>query len=145
MVGLVVAGVGPLPAQTAGEFQVQAVGVARADPFVGGGVGFALRSPRRTRLGMGAAVGAVEGAVAARGDLLLSYHLLPNRRRGVTPYAGGGLSVLLVGGRADPYLMLVAGVEAAPGARRGWFLEGGIAGGVRVAAGWRFRWGGRIR
>jgi hypothetical protein len=132
-------------AQTAREVQIQAVGVLRSDEYVGGGLGFALRSPGRTRVAVAASLGAAQQAVALRGDLLLSYHLLPFRRSGVTPYAGGGLSVLVVRSQADPYLMLVVGVEAAPLGRTGWFLEGGIAGGVRFAGGWRVRWGGRVR
>src|SRR3989442_15868838 len=46
-------------------------------------------------------------------------------------------------GEAGPhgaaYVVLVVGVEAAPGRPQGWYGELGLAGGVRAVAGWR--WG----
>jgi hypothetical protein len=53
-------------------------------------------------------------------------------------YAGGG-----VAGIAGPddrgYLVLLLGIEAGPGARGGWALEAGVGGGLRLAAGYRWR------
>jgi len=37
------------------------------------------------------------------------------------------------------YLTALVGVEDAPGRTAGWYAEVGLGGGVRVAAGWRWR------
>jgi hypothetical protein len=133
----------PLQAQAIREFQLQTVGVLRRDEFIGAGVGVAVRPTGRTRFAVSGTAGASDGALALRAEVLLSYHLFPFRRAGVTPYAGGGVSTLVVRDRASPYLTLTLGVESAPAGRSGWFLEAGVAGGARLAGGWRVRWGGR--
>jgi hypothetical protein len=47
----------------------------------------------------------------------------------------------VVGGPVERgYLVLTLGLEASPGGRTGWFLEAGVGGGARIAAGWRRRW-----
>jgi hypothetical protein len=57
----------------------------------------------------------------------------------VGAYLAGGVAA--VGGPADRgYLVLAAGIEDRPGARSGWFLEAGVGGGARLAAGYRWRW-----
>jgi hypothetical protein len=38
------------------------------------------------------------------------------------------------------YVVLLIGVETTPGRRTGWYAEAGLAGGVRIAAGFRVRW-----
>jgi hypothetical protein len=58
----------------------------------------------------------------------------------VAPYAGGGVALAATSDEVFEYVLLVIGLETAPGARRGWFAEVGIGGGVRVAAGYRIRW-----
>ncbi len=122
------------------EWQVQGLAAFADSTFVGGGMGFALRSRGRSRLGISASVGAREGALAGRAELVVSYHLNPFLRRGVTPYAGGGVTVGWTGEEFVEYVVALVGLETAPGARSGWFLEGGIAGGVRASAGFRVRW-----
>jgi hypothetical protein len=72
---------------------------------------------------------------------MLSYHLNPYRRRGVTPYAGGGVAVVLTSDASSEYIVLVLGVESNPGGRWGWFAEVGVAGGLRLALGARLRTG----
>ena len=53
-------------------------------------------------------------------------------------YLAGGIAG--VGGPEDEgYLVLAIGIEHRPGARSGWFVEGGVGGGARVAAGYRWR------
>jgi hypothetical protein len=37
------------------------------------------------------------------------------------------------------YITALVGIEKAPGARRGWFAEVGLGGGLRVALGMRWR------
>lgn len=124
----------------AGDWQVQGLAAFADSTFVGGGLGVALRSRGRSRLGISANVGTREGALAGRAELVVSYHLNPFLRRGVTPYAGGGVTVGWSGEEFVEYVVALVGLETAPGGRSGWFLEGGIAGGVRVSTGFRVRW-----
>ena len=66
--------------------------------------------------------------------------LTPAARTGTSPYAGVGLAFAGVeGARGAGYLAMMLGVEAAPGRARGWYVELGLEGGVRVAAGLRWR------
>jgi len=133
----------PLRAQGAHELQVQAVATVTADQFIGGGVGYAYRTGGRVRLGLLASAGSWERDFAGRAEAMVSYHLNPFQRRGVTPYAGGGATVTFTGAESSEYILLVAGVESGPGGRRGWFVEVGMAGGLRLAAGLRWRLGSR--
>lgn len=130
-------------AQAARELQVHGTGVIADAAFVGGGLGVALRSSGRARADLALSAGAVGGEAAGRGELVLSYHLMPYRRRGVAPYAGGGVAVQLSGGDTAEYIVLLLGVESAPMRRTGWFAEVGFAGGVRVVGGVRVRWRSR--
>ena len=127
-------------AQAAREVQVHGAGVFASQDFIGGGLGAALRSRGRARADLAVSVGAVDGAVAGRGELVLSYHLSPYRRRGLAPYAGGGIAVQVHDGDTAEYIVLLLGVESAPMRRTGWFAEVGFAGGVRVVGGFRVRW-----
>ena len=129
----------PVAAQRIVELGVQATAVA-ADPgsMFGGAYG-ALRTSLRTRVSLAAGVGASEGAATLRGELLLHFLLNPTRRIGVAPYIAGGVAV--VGRPVDEgYLVLTLGLESRPGAPSGWFVEAGIGGGARLAAGIRHRW-----
>ncbi len=122
------------------EWQVQGLAAFADSTFVGGGMGFAFRSRGRARLGISANVGAREGALAGRAELVVSYHLNPFLRRGLAPYAGGGVTVGWTGDEFVEYVVALVGVETSPGRRSGWFVEAGIAGGVRASAGFRIRW-----
>lgn len=118
---------------------MQATAIA-ADPgsMFGGAYG-ALRTSLRTRVSLAAGLGAAEGATRFRGELLLHFLLSPTLRTGVAPYAAGGVAV--VGRPADDgYLVLTLGLESRPGAPSGWFVEAGVGGGARLAAGFRRRW-----
>jgi hypothetical protein len=126
-------------AQSTLEFQVQGVGVASGTQFYGGGVGAALRPAGHMRFGLTASIGDLEGILGGRGTLQVTYHLEPFRRRGVTPYAGGGVSMLVASDTRE-YLVLLLGVESGPFSPRGWFVEAGITGGVFISAGIRLRW-----
>lgn len=128
-------------AQQEREWRVQALGtVARAsESFVGAGVGLVLRNRTRTGVGVNAAVGVRDGNLAGRGEALLSFSLDPFRERGVAPYLAGGVAV--VGDRVgtEEYLVAVLGLSINPGRATGWFVEAGVGGGVRVAAGFAVR------
>lgn len=126
-----------LGAQARREVQVGAVATTAAPFAVTAGPGMALRIGRRDRLVGWAGLGVAEGRFAARGEG--AYHfLLSPETRAAGVYLGGGIAATQVEGWRG-LLIGVVGIEAAPGARRGWFAEAGFGGGVRVAAGFRWR------
>lgn len=135
----------PARAQGTHELQAQVVATVTARQFVGGGLGYAYRTRGRLRLGLLASAGSWEGDFAGRVEAMVSYHLSPFRRRGVTPYAGGGASITFTDLESSEYILIVLGVESSPGGRRGWFAEVGLAGGLRLAAGVRWRLGSARR
>lgn len=137
-VALLVTAAPAVDAQYTLELQVHGVGVVTGTQFYGGGLGAALRPAGHTRIGLTASIGDLVGTLGGRGTLQVTYHLEPFRRRGVTPYAGGGVS-LLVASDTREYLVLLLGVESGPFSPRGWFVEVGITGGVFVSAGVRLR------
>ena len=137
-------------AQRAIEWQVQAIGSTASVRFLGGGVGFGVRTQGRTRLALTLSAGdlsrepLVEGEArrhdaAGRAELFASYHLSPFRRQGVSPYAGGGVALAATSTDMFEYVLLVIGIETAPGGPRGWFAEVGIGRGVRGSIGFRIR------
>jgi len=138
-VAILVAAAPAVDAQSTLELQVQGVGVVTGTQFYGGGLGAALRPAGHMRIGLTASIGDLEGTLGGRGTLQVTYHLEPFRRRGVTPYAGGGVSLLVVSDTRE-YLILLLGVESGPFSPRGWFVEVGITGGAFVSAGVRLRW-----
>jgi hypothetical protein len=128
----------PLPAQQVTELGVQAIATA-SDPALAVGGGYAgLRVSRRFRLSAAAGIGGSGGRTAWRGELLTHFLLTPRARSGIGAYLTGGVAA--VGGPADEgYLVLALGAESRPGARSGWFVEAGVGGGARLAAGYRWR------
>jgi len=147
---VVAATAAPLAGQAARELQVHALGSFASKRFLGGGVGFAFRNQARTRVGFSVSVGdfsvmPADGggrthALGGRAEALLSYHVSPYERTGFAPYAGGGVAVAATADDLSEYLLIVIGVETAPGGRRGWFAELGLGGGARMSAGFRVRW-----
>jgi hypothetical protein len=121
------------------EWRVQAIGLAAPAWFLGAGGGLGVR----TRTGVGVevlgALGAREKRLAGRGEALLSFYLDPLRERGLVPYAASGVG--LIGDRRGEqgYLVVLVGLAAKPAARRGWFVEAGVGGGLRLSAGVAFR------
>jgi hypothetical protein len=80
---------------------------------------------------------AADGGFAFRGEA--AYHfLLSPESRGLGAYLGGGVAAAEAEGWRG-LLLGVVGVEAAPGGRGGWFAEAGFGGGIRLAAGFRWR------
>jgi hypothetical protein len=120
-----------------------AVSVAR-HMMAGVEVGAGYRPGGQSRVALALDMGTEHGRAAARAQLTAQFLVTPAARHGAGLY--GGLGVAVAGRRGAPgsgYLALLVGLEAAPGggARRGgWYAELGLAGGARVAAGWRSRW-----
>jgi len=126
-------------AQRPVDFRVVSVGTVTARRYVGGGAGASIALGARLRLGALATLGHSAGGLATRNELMVTFHLTPYRRRGPAAYAGAGAALLADAGGTAEYMVLVLGLEAHPGRAAGWFLEGGVGGGVRLAAGYRWR------
>ena len=128
----------PAAAQQVRELGVMGIATASDPALVVGGVYGALRTSLRTRVSAAAGIGASDGRAAWRGELLAHFLLSPTRRDGAGFYGAGGVAI--VGGPVKQgYLVLALGLEARPGARSGWFVEAGVGGGARLAAGYRWR------
>ncbi|HEU4829652.1 MAG TPA: hypothetical protein VFT04_10685 [Gemmatimonadales bacterium] len=129
---------GPAEAQRARELGLHAVFTAQDDELVAGGLYGAIRTTRRTRLALTAAAGSAGGEFVARGEIL-GHFLLSPASRGVGVYGGGGIAGI-AGAGEEGFLVLLIGLEHAPGGSAGWYLEGGVGGGARISAGYRWRW-----
>jgi hypothetical protein len=130
-----------VPAQSAPEWRVQGLGTVApaAQAFVGGGMGVVLRARTRLGFGLAAALGARDGNLAGRGEALLSFMLNPVGRGATGPYAAGGVAVVTDRTATNEYLAATLGFAGRLGQRTGWFVEGGLGGGLRLAAGLAFR------
>jgi hypothetical protein len=121
------------------ELSTAAVATIAARDFWGGNVGVARRVAGR-RVALDLAGGSVAGAAAMRARLTAQFVLRPQARSGVSPYGALGLAWAgATDAHGTAYLAVVAGLEAAPARSRGWYIEVGVEGGVRVAAGLRWR------
>jgi hypothetical protein len=108
--------------------------------FWGAELGVARRPGGQGRFALTAACGDYERALGVRAEATAQFLLQPGERRGTGPYAGVGLAFVGAGGaRGAGYLTALVGVEAAPGARGGWYVELGLGGGLRLVAGRRLR------
>lgn len=123
-------------ASRAGGLDLLVVGSEPVQALAGGSHWW--RVAPRTRLGGLLVAGAAGGEAAARGELAGHFLLHPERVGGTGLYLGGGLAVSRGKSRGEQLVVLV-GLEGSPGASGGWVLEVGLGGGVRVAAGWRWR------
>jgi len=134
-------GAAPLAAQggTVREAGFEAVATA-ADPAVyTAGVTASMRPSSRTRIALYAGGGVTgDGNGVGRAELL-GHFLLSPRSMHTGVYAGGGLAGVFASGAANGYLVLLVGLESRPGGRGGWFVEAGLGGGARFAAGYRWR------
>lgn len=132
----------PSAAQSHGprhELGAVALTMARTPTYIGLGLYAALRPGGNARVALTVVPGGAGGESLVRGELLAHFVLSPRRMRGASPYALGGIAGVTGAGTAG-YLVLGVGLESAPGRRSGWALEGGVGGGVRLTAGWRWRW-----
>lgn len=139
VVGLAAAVAPPLAGQQVREIGIQAVATAAHTDAAVAGLYGAIRTSYRTRVSALAAAGASAGDAAWRGELLTHFLLNPAKTHGPALYGAAGVAA--VGGPFNRgYLVLAIGVEGRPGARSGWVAEAGVAGGARVAVGYRWRW-----
>lgn len=134
-------GAAPLAGQggTVREAGLEAV-VTAADPAVyTAGLTASVRPGLRTRIGLYAGGGVTgEGNGVGRAELVGQFLLNP-RTLHLGVYAGGGLAGVFANGADNGYLVLMVGIESRPGGRGGWFVEAGVGGGARFAAGYRWR------
>lgn len=121
------------------EIGPQALALVDDPAYVGGGLYAAVRPGGNARVALTGSLGAADGQVLTRGELLAEFLLNPRRARGVSPYGFGGVA-LMTGEGTTGYLVLGLGLETAPRARSGWAIEAGVGGGVRLTVGWRRRW-----
>jgi len=112
---------------------------ARYD-FYGLSAGIAVRPKGQGRVSVSGAGGAVDGHAALRLEATAHFLVTPGAKSGVSPYGGIGVAYMGSRGRRGAgVLVALVGVEAAAGRRRGWFVELGLAGGLRVRLGVRWR------
>jgi len=112
---------------------------ARYD-FYGLSAGIAVRPTGQGRVAVSGAGGAVDGQAAVRLEATAHFLVTPGAKSGVSPYGGIGVAYMGSRGRRGAgALVALLGVEAAAGRRRGWFAELGLAGGLRVRLGVRWR------
>ncbi len=129
----------PLAAQAPREFGVEGLALLRDSSLAGGALYGAMRVTNRTRIAVTGAVGGGPGGLGARGELAGHFLLNPTLSSGIGLYGGGGLAVEWQDDTRG-YLELLVGAETNPGAARGWVLEAGLGGGLRLTLGWRARW-----
>jgi len=128
----------PAASQVKHEWGAQVTGASGRPAFLGAGVVWGWRPGTRDRMVLHGALGAAEHQPAVRVEAAWHFMLNPRTEKGVGAYIGGGIA----GQFAETnhgWLLLTAGLEQNPGARRGWTLELGVGGGVRFAVGYRWR------
>jgi hypothetical protein len=130
-----------LAAQGWREWQAGVVVIGSEPAVAALGGGLAWRDRGRSRVGVFAGAGAADhGGWAGRGEVAWHFLLDPGRRQGAGLYGGAGLAVTaLPDGDVRPFVQLVLGIESEPASPQGGFVEVGIGGGARVAAGVRWR------
>ena len=137
---------------TATEVGVGAAVAAARQTFAGVEAGLSYRPGGQSRVALAVAGGTAAGRPAGRAQLTLQFLVTPAARSGVGLYAGLGAALTARQRSAGAgFVAVLVGLEGAPGRRRGWqnwYLELGLGGGVRAAAGWRVRsfpswWRGR--
>jgi hypothetical protein len=134
---------------TATELSLGAASALAHHTFIGGELGLARRTGNETRVALAVAAGSAASEPAMRAQLTLQLLVNPAARSGLGVY--GGLGAAFAGRRGatgEGLVVVMLGLERTPGSPSGWYIEGGFAGGVRAAAGWRMRrfpgwWGKR--
>ncbi len=130
---------GPATGQVAGELGLHLTAATGRPAGVFAGPGASWRIGRRDRIAFTSGAGLSEHRAAARAEAMWHFLLAPRAERGIGAYFGGGVAGQ-VGRATRGWVVFTAGVESRPGAGRGWVLELGVGGGVRVSAGYRWRW-----
>ena len=109
-------------------------------PYYGIDAGLGLRPAGQVRFVALVGGGTREGRPAGHVGGEAQFLVVPAARSGISPYVGMGISCTMVDSRHSfGALTLTAGVESAEGNPFGWYLEGGAAGGARLAVGLRWR------
>lgn len=130
----------PLPAaaQRGWDAQVHAIGVVSDSSFFGLGAGVGLRAGRGVGLGATTSAGwLAPDRIAGRAELLVYYHLPATRPGRPGVYGGAGVAADAREDDLRGLAVVVIGVEAPPARQGGWFVEVGVGGGLRLAAGYR--------
>ncbi len=139
---LALAWAGPAAAQSVREAGGEALVTTAAPALVMGGLYAAVRPSLRTRVAVTVGAGVSDGRAAGRAELLAHFLLSPAAASRPGVYLGAG-----VAGMAGPvdqgYVVALVGLEAAPAGGSGWAVEAGVGGGLRLTAGWRWRWHAR--
>ena len=126
---------------TATEVGAGATVVGARRWFTGGEIGVARRPGGQGRFALTAASGSCDGALGVRLAASAQFLLEPGARTGTSLYAGFGIAFAgATSERGAGYLTALVGLESAPARAAGWYAELGLAGGVRLAAGRRWRW-----
>jgi hypothetical protein len=121
------------------ERSLGAATVWARDDYGGLEVGVSRRGGQG-RFGLSATGGSGGGELALRLEARGQFLLVPTARTGPAYYAGLGFA--FAGARARrgaAYLTMLLGVETAAWRPQGWYAELGLGGGLRVAAGMRWR------
>ena len=134
----------PVPAVaqqlTATETSFGALAAFSGVDFVGLAGGLSRRLDNQTRVAGVAAAGVLDGNAALRLETTAQLIINPSGRGGLGLYAGAGVAWQgAMGVPGGGYVTALIGLEAAPGARRGWYAELGLGGGARLACGVRWR------
>jgi len=130
-----------LSAQQVREVGIQTLLTSSDPALVTGGLYAAVRVAARARIAVTLGPGVSDGRLAGRGELLAHFLLSPGATTRPGVYLGGGIAGV-VGPVDQGYVVALAGLEAPPGRRSGWVVEAGVGGGLRLTAGWRWRWHG---
>ncbi len=117
--------------------QAQAVIAAGRPWFAGAGVGAGFGLSLRSAIGLNASFGTEENHVAARNEVLASFHLNPPGFARLNPYLAAGAALIWSAGPDRQYMVLALGVERQLGSRLLGFVEAGWGGGLRAAVGVR--------
>lgn len=113
--------------------------LADAD-FVGAALGAAYRPGGQLRVAALAAPGSLDQRAAVRLEATAQFMVTPTGRSGSSLYAGVGVAWQGARGASGAaYFSALVGLEGAPGRRLGWYMESGLGGGIRLAAGVRWR------
>ena len=130
----------PGPALAQGrEIGVGAIATLSDPAFAAGNAYAALRTSGRTRVSGSVSAGVSGHEFAWRGELLGHFLLSPEERRNAGFYVAAGVA-LVDGPSQQGYLVVTLGLESRPRGNSGWAVEAGVGGGVRLAAGYRWRW-----
>jgi len=125
---------------TATELSIGGTAVIARQTFAGAELGIARRPGSETRVALALAGGSDDGHAAGRAQVTLQMLVNAAARSGMGLFAGLGAACdAREGSPGRGWLVVLLGLEEAPGRRNGWYVELGLAGGVRVAAGWRLR------